>query len=179
MRSYQPTPYFFAERGGRIECNGARDQRKPKIGLTVRTRRHWILLNNTRRVNYTANFSKCLRPLSGCGSRGRDLLRQKSKSRGPGCSVAACARRAPPPAPGPAWLGDSTPMAWYRSLYAPRTGGAYDSHHRTAGVAGRARRRGGWVAAGGARAAGRARAVPNPDCTNDNNFRRYRPFFID
>src|SRR5262249_38951827 len=31
---------------------------------------------------------------------------------------------------------DSTLVAWYRSLYAPRTGGAYDSHHRTAGVAG-------------------------------------------
>src|SRR5262249_42544937 len=25
---------------------------------------------------------------------------------------------------------DCTPMAWYPSLYAPRTGGAYDSHHR-------------------------------------------------
>ena len=34
-------------------------------------------------------------------------------------------------------------MAWYRSLYAPRTGGAYDSHHRTAGIADCARRRGG------------------------------------
>src|SRR5262245_32247686 len=37
---------------------------------------------------------------------------------------------------------DSTLVAWYRSFYAPRTGGAYDSHHRTAGIAGRARRRG-------------------------------------
>src|SRR5262245_59268833 len=27
---------------------------------------------------------------------------------------------------------DSTLVAWYRFLYAPRTGGAYDSHHRTA-----------------------------------------------
>jgi len=27
-------------------------------------------------------------------------------------------------------------MAWYPSIYAPRTGGAYDSHHRTAGIAG-------------------------------------------
>src|SRR5262244_4051192 len=44
-------------------------------------------------------------------------------------------------------------MAWYRWLYAPRTGGAYDSHHRTAGIAGRTRRRGGRVAARGARAA--------------------------
>src|SRR5262249_56576556 len=81
---YPIETHFFAERGGRIERNGARDQRKPKIALPVRTRRHWILLNNTRRANYTANFSKCLRPLSGGGSRGRDLLRQKSKSRGPG-----------------------------------------------------------------------------------------------
>src|SRR5215472_5830256 len=56
--------HFFAERGGRIERNGARDQRKPKIALPVRARRHWILLNSTRRANYTANFSKCLRPLS-------------------------------------------------------------------------------------------------------------------
>ena len=38
-------------------------------------------------------------------------------------------------------------MACYCSLYAPRTGGAYDSHPRTTGNAGRARRRGGGVAA--------------------------------
>ena len=44
---------------------------------------------------------------------------------------------------------DNTLVAWYRSLYAPRTGGAYDSHHRTAEVAGRIRRRGGGVAARG------------------------------
>jgi putative tryptophan/tyrosine transport system substrate-binding protein len=49
---------------------------------------------------------------------------------------------------------DSTLVACYRSLYAPRTGGAYDSHHRTAGIAGRSRRRCGGVAARGARAAG-------------------------
>src|SRR5215831_1865558 len=48
---------------------------------------------------------------------------------------------------------ESTLVAWYRFLYAPRTGGAYDSHHRTAGTAGRTRRRGGRVAAHGARAA--------------------------
>jgi hypothetical protein len=34
---------------------------------------------------------------------------------------------------------DCTLVAWYRFLYAPRTGGAYDSHHRTAGIAGRTR----------------------------------------
>src|SRR5262249_58993488 len=38
------------------------------------------------------------------------------------------------------------------SFHAPRTGGAYGSHYRTAGIAGRTRRCGG-VAAGGAGAA--------------------------
>src|SRR6516165_8951110 len=47
---------------------------------------------------------------------------------------------------------DCTLVAWYASLYAPRTGGAYDAYHRTAGIAGRTRRRGGGVAAHGARA---------------------------
>src|SRR5262245_8784799 len=47
---------------------------------------------------------------------------------------------------------DSTLVAWYRSIYAPRMGGAYESHHRTAEIAGHARRRCG-VAARGARAA--------------------------
>src|SRR6516225_11800555 len=58
-----------------------------------------------------------------------------------------------PTAPGPAWLGDSTLVAWYRCLHAPRAGGAYDSHHRTAGIAGCTRRCGGGVAARGAGAA--------------------------
>src|SRR5215470_6680405 len=49
---------------------------------------------------------------------------------------------------------DGTLVAWYCWLYAPRTGGAYDSHYRTAGIAGRTQRRGGGVAARGARAAG-------------------------
>src|SRR5262249_46465541 len=48
---------------------------------------------------------------------------------------------------------DGTLVAWYRYVYAPRTGGAYDSHHRTAGIAGCTRRRGGGLAAPGARAA--------------------------
>src|SRR5215831_2479709 len=48
---------------------------------------------------------------------------------------------------------DCTLLAWYRLLYAPRTGGAYDSHHRTAGIAGRTRRGGSRVAARSARAA--------------------------
>src|SRR5215472_16584318 len=47
---------------------------------------------------------------------------------------------------------DSTLVAWYRFLYAPRTGGAYDGHHRTTGIAGRTRRRGGGLAARDARA---------------------------
>src|SRR5262249_21483767 len=45
--------------------------------------------------------------------------------------------------------------AWYPSLYAPRAGGAHDSHHWTAGIAGRTRRRGSGVAARGAGAATR------------------------
>ena len=60
----------------------------------------------------------------------------------------------PPARAGCRAVKDSTLVAWYRSIYAPRTGGAYDSHHRTAGVAGRPRRRGGRVAACGERAAG-------------------------
>jgi hypothetical protein len=40
--------HFFAQRGGRIECNGARDQRKAKVALPVRTRCHWTLLNTVR-----------------------------------------------------------------------------------------------------------------------------------
>src|SRR5262245_52571509 len=44
-------------------------------------------------------------------------------------------------------------LTWYPSLYAPRTGGAYDSHHQTAGIAGCARRRGHCMAARGARPA--------------------------
>src|SRR5262249_17201309 len=59
-------------------------------------------------------------------------------------------------APGPGGcrsVRDSTLVGWYLSLYAPRTGGAYDSHHRTAGIAGCTRRRGSGVAVWGARAA--------------------------
>src|SRR5262249_52300579 len=58
----------------------------------------------------------------------------------------------------PTLLGreDCTLVTWYSPLYAPRTGGAYDSHHGTAAIAGRTRRCGGRVAARGARAAGDA-----------------------
>ena len=54
---------------------------------------------------------------------------------------------------------DCTLKAWYPSLYAPRAGGAYDSHRRTAGTAGCPRRRGRNVAACCARGAGRAHAA--------------------
>src|SRR5262249_25162588 len=55
----------------------------------------------------------------------------------------------------PASLNGKTARSWRDIvfLYAPRTGGAYESHHRTTGIAGCTRRRGGGVAAGGARAA--------------------------
>src|SRR5262245_62600967 len=48
---------------------------------------------------------------------------------------------------------DSTLVAWYRSFYAPRAGGAHDSHHRTTKILGHPRRRGGRVAARGEGAA--------------------------
>src|SRR5262245_43870920 len=64
-------------------------------------------------------------------------------------SVAVCVRSAP--RPGAALLGQHA-RGVVSFDYAPRTGGAYDSHHRTAGIAGRARRRGGGMAARGARA---------------------------
>src|SRR5215471_17566172 len=51
---------------------------------------------------------------------------------------------------------DSTLVTWYPSLYAPRTGGAYDSHHRTAGIAGCTRRRGSCMVARGRAAIGDA-----------------------
>jgi hypothetical protein len=50
---------------------------------------------------------------------------------------------------------DGTLVTWYCCLYAPRTGGAYDGHHRTAGIVGRTWRRGG-VASRGSRAAAEA-----------------------
>src|SRR5262245_7921631 len=65
---------------------------------------------------------------------------------------------------------DCTLVAWYSSFYAPRTGGAYDSHHRTAGIAGRAQRRGGCVAACG------ARALARPDAASDSSLREIVEF---
>src|SRR5215471_14606852 len=57
-----------------------------------------------------------------------------------------------PPAPGCRAVRTARSWRGIVPLYAPRTGGAYDSHHRTAGIADCTRRRGG-VAARGARAA--------------------------
>src|SRR5262249_52953555 len=48
---------------------------------------------------------------------------------------------------------DRTLLVWYRSLTHLAREGAYDSHHRTAGVAGRTRRRGGRLAVRCGRAA--------------------------
>jgi hypothetical protein len=66
---------------------------------------------------------------------------------------------------------DGTLVAWYRSLYAPRTGGAYDSHHWTAGIAGRTRRRSGRVAA---RGAGAAAAVRRTALAREGQLREIR-----
>jgi hypothetical protein len=50
--------HFFAQRRDRIERNRARDQRKPELALPVRTRRHWILLNNMRQAKlYRKNLA--------------------------------------------------------------------------------------------------------------------------
>ena len=54
--------------------------------------------------------------------------------------------------------------AWYPSLYAPRAGGAYDSHHRTAGIACRTRRSGCRVADSGAGAATRKDGLGEEPC---------------
>jgi len=50
-------------------------------------------------------------------------------------------------------------VAWYPSLYAPRAGGAYDSHHRTAGFLSHARRRGCGVLAARAQQGERMRRI--------------------
>jgi hypothetical protein len=54
---------------------------------------------------------------------------------------------------------DCTLVTWYRSVYAPRTGGAYDSHYWTAGIVGRTRRSGRVAYRGAGAAAGSP-----PDC---------------
>jgi len=55
----------------------------------------------------------------------------------------------------PALLEREEARSWRGIVaYAPRAEGAYDSHHRTAGIAGRTRRCGGGVAARGERVIG-------------------------
>src|SRR5262245_56056515 len=95
---------------------------------------------------------------------------EKQKSWAGQCPVAACARHALRRAECRA-VRDSTLVSWYRCLYAPRMGGAYDSHHRTAGIAGRTQRRSRRVAARGARAAAGANVA---DMCPDG-LRRERP----
>src|SRR5262249_36057745 len=69
----------------------------------------------------------------------------KPESSGHAAIRCSLCRRAPRPRRCRA-VRDSTLVAWYSSLYAPRTGGAHDSHHRAAGIAGRTRRSGGVAA---------------------------------
>src|SRR5262249_8274795 len=82
------------------------------------------------------------RYLTSAGSRPPTILSALSGARRTSASDCGC----------PA-VKDITLVAWYRSLYAPRTGGAYDSHHRTTKILSRTRRRGCGVAARGTRAA--------------------------
>src|SRR5262249_51816428 len=74
-------------------------------------------------------------------------------------SVEVGARRAAPPARGPRRFRRVRSWRGIVAFTHPRTGGAYDSHHRTAGIAGRTRRHGSSVAARGGRAAARAHAA--------------------
>ena len=97
-------------------------------------------------LDRTLPRSSCLARCSSCG--GAALPRRYVSGwdeRGPLCSsqqrAATVTRHA------------ITLVAWYR-CYAPRAGGAYDSHHRTAGIAGRTRQCGGGVAARGERVIG-------------------------
>ena len=95
---------------------------------------------------------KCQRPgqgreeIAAVGAAAAVVCRRSGRRKGPrdACGIPALLERE-----------DCTLVACYRSLYAPRTGWAYDSHHRTAGIAGRIRRRSSGVAARGARAADR------------------------
>src|SRR6516162_8969189 len=93
---------------------------------------------------------KCQRPgqgreeIAAVGAAAAVVCRRSGRRKGPrdACGIPALLERE-----------DCTLVACYRSLYAPRTGGAYDSQHRTAGIISCTRRRGGDVAARGARAA--------------------------
>src|SRR5215467_5768110 len=103
-------------------------------------------------IGHEAEVIRCLLP-----ARFRGQSRQPLKTSGSVAqrrSVEAGARRAPRPPWVAALLGQHA-RGVVSFVYAPRAGGAYDSHHRTAGTAGRTRRCGGGVAARGPRAAGR------------------------
>src|SRR5262249_10736810 len=70
-----------------------------------------------------------------------------------GCPKTPSRQRWKQPASCPLEREDCTLVAWYCYVRAPHTGGAYDSHHRTARIAGRTRRRGGVAARGAGTAA--------------------------
>src|SRR5262249_8819483 len=86
--------------------------------------------------------TSAIRPLSGA----KQTTLESKPERAPGGAPLRPVPGVRPLSPGAALLGDSTLVACYRSIYAPRAGGAYDSHHWTAGIVGRAQRRGGCVA---------------------------------
>src|SRR5215472_738030 len=97
--------------------------------------------------------------LGGCGSRGRDLLRQKKqKSWAERCSVAAYAGGAAPRAPGGTQLRQRARGVVSLHVRTLARDGRMTVTIGTAGIAGRAHR-GGGVAARGARAAVRADAA--------------------
>ena len=83
---------------------------------------------------------------------------ESSEMAGGGLVAAAgkyLAAHEPDKASHPTLLDVKTARSWRGIVaYAPRAGGAYDSHHRTAGIAGRTRRCGGGVAARGERVIG-------------------------
>src|SRR5262249_29380750 len=96
------------------------------------------------------------RPL-GRLSAGMDCLHAAAKATEAAASKATKAATAAPGrvAPTPTASSNVKTAPSWRGIVTfthPRTGGAHDSHHRTAGIAGRARRRG-RLAARGARAA--------------------------
>src|SRR6516164_5601193 len=101
------------------------------------------------RVALRENRVRQYDPASPRGSEAARLklnLLKSSRSRGQGGAPLQPVPDMRPARAGYRAVRDRTLAAWYRSLYAPRTGGAYDSHHRTAGITGRTRRHGGGVA---------------------------------
>src|SRR5262249_35115830 len=126
--------------------------RAPEVGLPLLGGRVALRENRAPTHRFTA-------PRRREGARPKINLLKSSRTRGPGGAPLHYVPGARPARAGCRAVRDSTLVAWYRSIYAPRTGGAHDSHHRTAGIAGRTRRRGGGVAARGKRVAARAHAA--------------------